>query len=78
MFSIAISQYDYIWLSKHHEHIRCFIPHVASSRNPHDILFFLSKQEQAGYSAIFLCKAEAGLIGPVLKQLYNVIWLLVV
>ncbi len=22
MFSIAISQYDYIWLSKHHEHIR--------------------------------------------------------
>ncbi len=55
-------------------HSICFIPHVASSRNPHDILFFLSKQEQAGYSAIFLCKAENGRSRPHRPCAQTVIW----
>ncbi len=55
-------------------HSICFIPHVASSRNPHDILFFLSKQEQAGYSAIFLCKAEKGRSRPHRPCAQTVIW----
>ncbi|KAF4095207.1 nuclear transcription factor Y, beta b isoform X1 [Onychostoma macrolepis] len=33
-----------------------------ASRNPHAILFSLSKQEQAGHLDSFSCKAEAGII----------------